>query len=67
MSINSALSAVRKPHVSLNVHDVDASVAFYRALFGVAPAKHYRDATTVHSLLQDDTGVDSRRTRSGYA
>ena len=62
-----ALSAVRKPHVSLNVRDVDASVEFYRALFGVAPAKHYRDATTVHSLLQDDAGADSRRTRSGYA
>jgi catechol 2,3-dioxygenase-like lactoylglutathione lyase family enzyme len=63
----SVLSIVCKPHVSLNVRDVDASVAFYRALFGVAPAKHYRDATTVHSLLQDDTGADSRRTRSGYA
>lgn len=61
------VSAIRKPHVSLNVRDVDASVVFYRALFGVAPVKHYRDATTVHSLLQDDTGADSRRTRSGYA
>jgi catechol 2,3-dioxygenase-like lactoylglutathione lyase family enzyme len=62
-----ALSAVRKPQVSLNVRDVDASVAFYRALFGTAPAKHYRDGTTVHSILQDDTGGDSRRARSGYA
>ena len=60
-------TTIRKPHVSLNVRDVDASVAFYRALFGVMPVKHYRDATSVHSLLQDDTGVDSRRTRSGYA
>ena len=61
------LSAVRKPHVSLNVRDVEASVAFYRALFGVEPVKHYRDPTTVHSLLQDDAGTDSRRVRSGYA
>ena len=61
------LPGLRKPHVSLNVRDVDASVAFYRALFGVAPVKHYRDSTTVHSLLQDDQGKDSRRTRSGYA
>lgn len=65
--MSNALPVIRKPHVSLNVRDVDASVAFYRALFGVVPAKHYRDATTVHSLLQDDTGADSRRKRSGYA
>lgn len=58
---------LRKPHVSLNVRNVDASVAFYRALFGVAPVKHYRDTTTVHSLLQDDQGHDSRRQRVGYA
>ncbi len=30
---------VLKPHVSLNVSDVDASVAFYEKAFGVAPAK----------------------------
>jgi catechol 2,3-dioxygenase-like lactoylglutathione lyase family enzyme len=66
-SENAAPSIVRKPHVSLNVRDVDASVAFYRALFGVAPVKHYRDATTVHSILLDDQGHDSRSTRSGYA
>ena len=67
MSPSHPLPGLRKPHVSLNVRDVDASVAFYRTLFGVAPVKHYRDATTVHSLLQDDQGHDSRRTRSGYA
>lgn len=61
------LPGLRKPHISLNVVDVDASVAFYRILFGVEPVKHYRDETTVHSLLQDDQGHDSRRTRSGYA
>lgn len=62
-----ALAAVRKPHVSLNVRDVDAAVGFYRALFGVDPVKHYHDETTVHSVLQDDTGVDSRARRTGYA
>lgn len=61
------LPGLRKPHISLNVTDVDASVAFYRILFGVEPVKHYHDDTTVHSLLQDDQGHDSRRTRSGYA
>ncbi len=30
---------VIKPHVSLNVSNVDASIAFYEKAFGVAPAK----------------------------
>lgn len=62
-----APNAIRKPHLSLNVRDVDAAVDFYRALFGTAPVKHYHDATTVHSVLRDDTGTDSRTSRTGYA
>ncbi|WP_133479588.1 VOC family protein [Cognatilysobacter segetis] len=65
--MSNALTAVRKPHLSLNVRDVDAAVDFYRALFGTAPAKHYHDETVVHSILQDDTGIDSRQRRTGYA
>lgn len=65
--MSTALAPVRKPHLSLNVRDVDAAVDFYRALFGVAPVKHYHDETTVHSVLRDDTGTDSRQTRTGYA
>jgi catechol 2,3-dioxygenase-like lactoylglutathione lyase family enzyme len=30
---------ILKPHVSLNVSNVDASVAFYERVFGVAPTK----------------------------
>lgn len=30
-------------HFSLNVADMERSIAFYRVLFGVAPAKHYPD------------------------
>jgi catechol 2,3-dioxygenase-like lactoylglutathione lyase family enzyme len=30
-------------HLSLNVSDLDRAVAFYRILFGKAPAKHYAD------------------------
>jgi catechol 2,3-dioxygenase-like lactoylglutathione lyase family enzyme len=30
---------ILKPHVSLNVSDIDASVAFYEKAFGVAPSK----------------------------
>lgn len=65
--MSTALSAVRKPHLSLNVRDVDASVAFYRALFGAEPVKHYHDETTVHSVIQDAAGTDSRQRRTGYA
>lgn len=62
-----SLPGALKAHVSLNVHDVDASVAFYQSLFGLPPAKHYHHETTVHSVLVDDRGRDSRATRSGYA
>lgn len=62
-----ALPGAIKAHVSLNVRDVDASVAFYQSLFGLAPVKHYHHQTTVHSVLVEDTGQDNRATRSGYA
>jgi catechol 2,3-dioxygenase-like lactoylglutathione lyase family enzyme len=32
-----------KFHLSLNVSNLERSVAFYRSLFGIAPAKHYPD------------------------
>lgn len=32
-----------KFHFSLNVSDMERSIAFYRVLFGVDPAKHHRD------------------------
>jgi catechol 2,3-dioxygenase-like lactoylglutathione lyase family enzyme len=35
--------AVRKFHTSLNVSDLTRAVTFYRALFGVEPAKVYAD------------------------
>ena len=36
-------TSVIKFHASLNVSDLDRSVRFYAALFGVGPAKHYHD------------------------
>lgn len=61
------MSDILKPHISINVRSVDASVAFYQRLFGVQPVKHYRDATTVHSVLRDDQGRASTQARTGYA
>ncbi len=34
---------VLKTHVALNVTDIEKSVAFYQAMFGVAPVKHKVD------------------------
>lgn len=65
--MHTALASARKPHLSLNVRDVDAAVDFYRAFFGTAPTKHYHDATIVHSVIRDDAGADSRVQRTGYA
>ncbi len=56
---------VRKFHISLNVSDLDRSVAFYRVLFGIAPAKHHVDYAkfevesppAVFSLIPGRTGV----------
>lgn len=36
-------AGVRKFHISLNVSDLSRSIAFYRALFGIEPAKSYPD------------------------
>ena len=36
-------ASVRKFHLSLNVSDLNRSVAFYRVLFGLDPAKHHAD------------------------
>ncbi|MGH7830254.1 MAG: VOC family protein [Candidatus Binatia bacterium] len=33
------MESTRKVHVALHVTDVDRSVAFYRAVFGLAPVK----------------------------
>lgn len=35
--------ATLKTHVALNVTNIDKSVAFYQAMFGVAPVKHKAD------------------------
>jgi G3E family GTPase/catechol 2,3-dioxygenase-like lactoylglutathione lyase family enzyme len=55
---------VRKFHLSLNVSDLNRSVAFYRVLFGLDPAKHHADYAkfevesppTVFSLIPGRAG-----------
>ncbi|MCX6849360.1 MAG: VOC family protein [Verrucomicrobia bacterium] len=55
---------VRKFHLSLNVSDLTRSVAFYRVLFGLDPAKHHADYAkfevesppTVFSLIPGRAG-----------
>ena len=55
---------VRKFHLSINVSDLNRSVAFYRVLFGLEPAKHHADYAkfevesppTVFSLIPGRAG-----------
>jgi catechol 2,3-dioxygenase-like lactoylglutathione lyase family enzyme len=56
-----------KPHVSLNVKNIEQSVEFYKKMLGIEPLKFIKAETTVHSILQDQTGMDSQQTRTGYA
>jgi catechol 2,3-dioxygenase-like lactoylglutathione lyase family enzyme len=56
-----------KPHISLNVRSVDASVDFYTKLFGVTPMKHIKGNTTTHSIVRDQLGDESEKPRFGYA
>lgn len=56
-----------KPHISLNVKDVAASVAFYTKLFGIEPMKFIKGNTTTHSIVRDQAGEESEKPRFGYA
>lgn len=56
-----------KPHISLNVRNVDESVAFYKKLFGIDPIKHIKGNTRTHSILNERSGEPSEGSRFGYA
>ena len=56
-----------KPHISLNVRNVDESVDFYKKLFGIEPMKHINGKTTTHSIIGDQLGEISEKPRFGYA
>ena len=56
-----------KPHISLNVKNVEASVDFYTKLFGIEPMKFIKGNTTTHSIVKDQAGEESEKPRFGYA
>ncbi|MGD9629361.1 MAG: ArsI/CadI family heavy metal resistance metalloenzyme [Pyrinomonadaceae bacterium] len=56
-----------KPHISLNVRNVEASVDFYKKLFGIEPVKFIKGNTTTHSIVKDQHGESSEKPRFGYA
>jgi catechol 2,3-dioxygenase-like lactoylglutathione lyase family enzyme len=56
-----------KPHVSLNVKNVEQSVDFYKKLFGVEPMKFIKGNTSTHSIVKDQLGEESEKPRFGYA
>lgn len=56
-----------KPHISLNVRNVEKSVEFYKRLFGIEPMKYIKGNSTTHSVLRDQLGGTSEKPRFGYA
>lgn len=56
-----------KPHISINVQNVEESVNFYRRLFGIEPMKFIKGNAIVHSVEQDNLGLESEKPRVGYA
>lgn len=42
-SVVSEKSWDRRPHININVNDIEASVAFYSSLFGMEPTKRRAD------------------------
>jgi len=56
-----------KPHISLNVRNVEESVEFYKKLFGIEPLKFIKGNTTTHSIVREQAGEESEKARFGYA
>ena len=56
-----------KPHISINVRNIEESVNFYRKLFGIEPLKFIKGNTTTHSVVSENLGLESEKPRFGYA
>ena len=59
-------SGVLKPHVALNVTDMDASIAFYRKVFGIEPSK-VRDGYAKFDVASPALNLSLNRGVSGPA
>ena len=56
-----------KPHISLNVKNVEESVEFYTKLFGTQPLKFIKGGTATDSAAGEQRGEESVNPRFGYA
>ncbi|MET0752408.1 MAG: ArsI/CadI family heavy metal resistance metalloenzyme [Pyrinomonadaceae bacterium] len=56
-----------KPHISINVRNVEESVNFYRKLFGIEPMKFIKGNTTAHSISRSNLELEREKLRIGYA
>jgi len=56
-----------KPHISLNVKNIEASADFYKKLFGIEPLKFIKGDTRTHSVVRGQAGEESEKPRFGYA
>ncbi|MDM7922832.1 MAG: ArsI/CadI family heavy metal resistance metalloenzyme [Pyrinomonadaceae bacterium] len=65
MSQNEVISI--KPHISINVKNIEKSVEFYSKLFGIEPIKYIKGNTTMHSIVREELGEESEKPRFGYA
>lgn len=65
MSQNEVISL--KPHISINVTNIEKSVDFYSKLFGIEPLKYIKGSTTMHSIVREELGEENQKPRFGYA
>lgn len=56
-----------KPHVSIKVRNIEASVDFYRRLFGIEPLKFIKGNSAAHSISPETLNADAEKPRVGYA
>ena len=56
-----------KIHISLNVKNLDKSVAFYKRMFGKGPSKFIKSDSTSNSITRRRKKENGEKTKGGYA